>query len=370
MKLALVGCGAIAEIGYLPALPFARGVQAVLLVDHDLTRAKAMAERFGVPQSSADVADVAKFADTACVALPHDLHEPIGRQLLESGVHLLMEKPLSVTTADCDSLISAARKSDRILSVAMLRRYCPGNLLAQSLLASGSLGRVHSFHLENGNSGIWPARSAHILNRHGSGGGVLMDNGSHDVDLITWLFGPVADMRCHTDAVSGLESNFTLELTMASGITGFAELSRMRTLRNSLIINGERAVAEIPLVGDTARITFAGSPAMAINGCANGGGAASRSGHFFVDIMAAQMENMAGAIARRHPPTVDGEAARATIEFITRCYAAAVPMDLAWRRPIAFPRQAGRSISVLKSGGTEHRHPRLCPDPFEPRDDA
>jgi predicted dehydrogenase len=337
MKLAIVGCGAIAEIGYLPALPFARGVQPVLLVDRDLGHAQAMAERFGVPQSSADVADVAKIADAAVVALPHDLHEPIGRQLLESGVHVLMEKPLAVTTADCDSLISAANKAGRVLSVAMLRRYCPGNRLAQSLLATGGFGSVHSFHLESGNSGTWPARSPHILNRHGSGGGVLMDNGCHDVDLITWLFGRVADVRCHTDAVSGLESNCTLELTMASGVTGFVELSRMRALRNSLVINGKRAVAEIPLVGETANITFAGSPAITINGRAEVGGAAQRSGQFFVDLMAAQMENMADAINQRHPATVDGEAARATIEFITRCYASTVPMDLAWRRRIAFP---------------------------------
>jgi predicted dehydrogenase len=337
MKLAIVGCGAIAEIGYLPALPFARHVQPVLLVDRDLGRAQMMAERFGVPQSSTEIADVAKIADAAVVALPHDLHEPIGRQLLESGVHVLMEKPLAVTTADCDSLISAAKKAGRMLSVAMLRRYCPGNRLAQLLVSTGGLGKVQSFHIESGNSGTWPARSPHILNRQGSGGGVLMDNGSHDVDLITWLFGRVADVRCHTDARNGLESNCTLELTMASGVTGFVELSRMRGLRNSHIINGERAVAEIPLVGETVKITFAGRPAITINGRAEVGGTAQRSGQLFVDIMAAQMENMAGAINQRQPATVDGEAARATIEFITRCYASAIPMDLPWRRPIAFP---------------------------------
>jgi predicted dehydrogenase len=336
MKLAIVGCGAIAEIGYLPALAFARGVRPVLLVDRDLGRAKAMAERFAVPQSSSDVADVAKVADAACVALPHDLHEPIGRHLLENGVHVLMEKPLAITTADCDSLISAADKAGRILSVAMLRRYCPGNRLAQLLIATGSLGRVHSFHLESGNSGTWPARSPHILNR-ASGGGVLMDNGSHDVDLIMWLFGRIADVRCRTDAVGGLESNCTLKLAMTSGVAGFVELSRTRALRNSLVINGERAVAEIPLVGETAKIRFAGSPAMTINGRVDVDEGVQRSGQLFVDIMAAQMENMADAINQRRPPTVDGEAARETIEFIHRCYAAAVPMDLAWRRRIAFP---------------------------------
>src|SRR5262245_1856684 len=134
MKQALVGCGAIAEFGYLPALPFARGVEATLLVDRDLDRAKAMADRFGIPGFSSEVAEVVGTADAACVALPHHLHEAIGRQLLDGGVHVLIEKPLAMTTAECDTLISSAERNRRILSVAMPRRYSPGNLLARRLL--------------------------------------------------------------------------------------------------------------------------------------------------------------------------------------------------------------------------------------------
>jgi predicted dehydrogenase len=341
MKLAIVGCGAIAEIGYLPALAFAPSVQPTLLVDRDLERAKAMAARFGVPRSSTDLADVAKFADAACVALPPDLHEPVGRRLLADGVHLLVEKPLAVTSAECDSLIAAAKNASRVLSVAMLRRYCPGNRLAHAMLANGSFGRVQSFHLESGNSGTWPARSPHVLSRQATGGGVLMDNGSHDVDQIYWLFGPVADVRCRTDKASGLESNCTLELTMKSGVKGFVELSRMRTLRNSLVIEGSQASAEIPLVDETAKITFAGSPPL--EGRVHTPKGVRRSGQFFVDVMAAQLENLTDAINRRLPPTVDGEAGKMTIEFITRCYGCAVSMDLPWRRPVAFAQPAGQS---------------------------
>jgi predicted dehydrogenase len=254
MKLALVGCGAIAEFGYLPALPVARGVEITLLVDRDLDRAKAMADQFGVPHFSAEVADVVKTANAACVALPHYLHEPIGRQLLEDGVHVLIEKPLAVTTAECDALISSAERNGRILSVAMPRRYGPGNLLAKRLLASKRLGNVRSFHIESGSAEVWPARSAHLLSRRDSGGGVLMANGCHDLDVITWLFGQVADVRCFSDSLEGAEANFTIELTMGTGVRGLVELSRTRTLKNRLLIEAEYATAEIPLLGQTAKI--------------------------------------------------------------------------------------------------------------------
>jgi predicted dehydrogenase len=336
LKLALVGCGAIAEFGYLPALPLARGVETILLVDRDLGRAKAMADRFGIPHFSSEVADVVRTADAVCVALPHHLHETIGRQLLDGGVHVLIEKPLAVTTAECDILISSAARNGRILSVAMPRRYSPGNLLAKRLLTTARLGQVRSFHIESGSAEVWPARSTHLLSRRESGGGVLMANGCHDLDLITWLFGPVANARCLSDSLEGAEGNFTLEMTMDTGVNGLLELSRTRTLKNRLLIEAEHARAEFPLLGHTAKITFEGSPPVTLNGRAELDDHAQKHDNLFLGIMAAQLENFAAAIEGREPPTVDGVSARATVELINRCYASACPMELAWRRPIAF----------------------------------
>jgi predicted dehydrogenase len=339
MKLAIVGCGAIAEFGHLPALALARGIEAVLLVDRDLARAKAMADRFGIPHYSTDVADVAKRADAACVALPHHLHEPIGLQLLEAGVHVLIEKPLAVTTAECDSLIAAANKAQRVLSVAMMRRYSPSNMLVKALLANATLGQIRSFHIESGSAEIWPARSQHLLSRKDSGGGALMSNGCHDLDLVTWLLGPVATARCFSDSLNNAEANFTLDLTMESGIEGKVEVSRSRTLRNRMLIEAEHATVDFPPMGEDAKITFSGSPPITIEGRPEIGANLSDRGDFFSRIMAAQLENFADAVNGLGDPMVSGASARATIDLIERCYANAVLMDLPWRGPIVFAGQ-------------------------------
>jgi predicted dehydrogenase len=68
------------------------------------------------------------------------------------------------------------------------------------------------------------------------------------------------------------------------------------------------------------------------------GGYARKYDDLFLGIMAAQLENFAAAIEGREPPMVDGGSARATVELINRCYASAASMELAWRRPVAFPR--------------------------------
>jgi len=337
VKLALIGSGAIAEFGYLPALRFVRGVEATLLVDRDVNRAKAMADRFDVPRFATEVGEVASTADGACVALPHHLHEPVGRQLLEDGVHVLMEKPLAMTLVECDSLISAAERNSRVLSVAMPRRYSPGNLLAKRLLSTRLLGEVRWFSIENGSAEIWPTRSAYLLSRRETGGGVLISNGCHDLDLVTWLLGPIADIRCLSDSFGGAEANVTLELTMCTGVQGRIDLSRTRTLKNRLMIETDHATAEIPLLGHSAKITFAGSPAVTLDGQVELGDHVRNHENLFLGIMAAQLENFAAAIEGRESAMVDGASARATVEIITRCYTSPAPMELAWRRCIAFP---------------------------------
>ena len=336
MKLALIGCGAIAELGYLPALALARSVEAVLLVDRDLSRAQEMAAQFGIPHSSRDVADAIKMADAACVALPHHLHEPIGRQLLEGGVHVLMEKPLAVTKAECDSLIVAAEKNERVLSVAMMRRHSPSNMLVKALLTSATIGQVRSFHIESGSGEIWPTRSPHLLSRHDSGGGVLMSSGCHDLDLVTWLFGPVASVRCFSDSLDNAEANFTIEMKMESGVEGYLEISRSRTLRNHVVIQAERATVQFPSLGETVKITFLEGTPVTLEGQVEIGAKASDDGNFFSKIMADQLENFSDAVSGHGSPMVSGASARATIDLIERCYACAEPMVLPWRRPIAF----------------------------------
>jgi predicted dehydrogenase len=336
MKMAIVGCGAIAEFGHLPALALAKDVEAVLLVDRDVARAKAMADRFGIRNYSADISDVAKTADAACVALPHHLHEPIGTQLLNSGVHVLIEKPLAMTTAECDSLIDAASRAGRVLSVAMMRRYSPSNMLAKALLTNNSIGQIRSFHIESGSAEIWPARSQHLLSRRDSGGGALMSNGCHDLDLVTWLLGPVATARCFSDSLNNAEANFTLNLAMESGIEGTVEVSRSRTLRNSMRIEAEHAILEFPPMGEVATIAFSGHEPVTIEARPEIGANTSNRGDFFSRVMAAQLENFAGAVNGLNDPMVSGASARTTIDLIERCYADAIAMDLPWRRPIAF----------------------------------
>src|SRR5215213_2571297 len=104
-RIAVIGCGAIAADGHLPALA-AHGLAPSVVVDPDpARRALSAADWGGDPVAS--VAEALERCDAAIVAVPHHRHVEVCGTLLEAGVHVLLEKPLATTAADAATLVSA-----------------------------------------------------------------------------------------------------------------------------------------------------------------------------------------------------------------------------------------------------------------------
>ena len=98
--LAILGCGAIARLGHLPAAATHPGVRILWLIDSDLNRARSLAQRFRLDCQIAPAYDPRLHKVDALVnALPNSLHTPVNLEVLNAGVHLLCEKPLSTTAA-------------------------------------------------------------------------------------------------------------------------------------------------------------------------------------------------------------------------------------------------------------------------------
>ena len=97
VRVAVVGAGAIAQLAHLPVLSKMRGVQLVVLCDNDRAKARALADRFAIPDVFTDIDDLLDYdqVDLAVVATPNHLHEPHVLQLLAAGTDVLCERPLS-----------------------------------------------------------------------------------------------------------------------------------------------------------------------------------------------------------------------------------------------------------------------------------
>jgi len=243
-RFLLIGCGAVSDVLYKPAFHHIqkKGIgQLVAVVDTNLSRAKEYAAEFHAhAYDNLEAALKNENLDAAVVATPHAFHAPVTIQCLEAGLGVLCEKPLAISTAECESMIAAAKKADRPLAVGFFRRNYPSTRAIKLLLEKEELGNVQSFEFLEGRKYDWPAKTVSFFSRKIAGGGVFIDGGAHLIDLLLWWLGDVRSADYADDAMGGVEANCELKLTMESGVTGRIRMSREHPLENRYIVHCER----------------------------------------------------------------------------------------------------------------------------------
>ncbi len=191
LRLALVGCGAIAR-WHLTALHAAAGrTEVTAVVDVDRDRAVAMAKETGADAFvSLEGALAAGTFDAALIMVPHRLHEELAMATLRAGKHVLLEKPMAPTLDACDRILEAARRSGTVFFVAENAQYWPEVLQTKALVDDGAVGEVitaRAWHCappmdQFASPGNWRFSVAE------AGGGVAIDAGSHWLrPLRMWL---------------------------------------------------------------------------------------------------------------------------------------------------------------------------------------
>ena len=226
-RLGIVGCGAISETGHVPGAFNTPSVELTTLVDLDIDRAKAMGEKFGILDCRDTIEGLENSVDGVIAALPHNAHEAVGVQLLDQGLHLLMEKPLGCSVAECERLAQAAQRNGKVLAVALMRRFIAANRLAKRLIDDDLFGKPLSFEINDARVFSWPIKTPFLVNPDYPGRGVLIGNGSHFFDLVLWWFGDAAEVECKADTRNGGETDATVTVKMISGVEGILRLSRV-----------------------------------------------------------------------------------------------------------------------------------------------
>jgi predicted dehydrogenase len=330
-RIAIIGCGAVTERRHLPALA-KLGIKPALLVDINLQRAQSLADAF----NSAHISDnylshVGEF-DAAIVASPHHLHAPVCIDLLRRGIHVLVEKPMALTIADCNAVIAAAEKGKAVLAVGLMRRFLRVAQWVKAALEAEVLGPVESFDFQEGFVYSWPVTSGFFFRKETAGGGVLMDTGAHTLDLLLWWLGDVASFEYYDDSYGGVEADCKLDLTLASGAQGVVELSRTRELRNTAILRGRLGEIEVSL--DKNYLTARPKEILAYrNGAAIGNVTAEQAYRELKELFVLQIKDWLRAIETGVPPHGSGLEAARSIALIEACYRRRKLLELPWVTP-------------------------------------
>ena len=224
IRIALIGCGGMGQ-SHRAAFERLRGrARFAAAVDVDLARARATADLMGCGTIAADYRQVCDAFDAAIVAVPHHLHHPIGIDLLRRGKHLLMEKPLANSEAECIDLIETAERAECTLMVAYCMRFHPIVVEMERLLKARAYGDLFQLSIwteqhTQGEPGSWMHRKKTL------GGGQLFSHGCHYVDiLLAWMGQPVSGTHVGTNfGTPWMEGEGTsnVALKFASGALGY-----------------------------------------------------------------------------------------------------------------------------------------------------
>jgi predicted dehydrogenase len=335
VKLAIVGCGAVTELCHLPAAKLAPEVEIVALVDKNIARAQFLGQGFGVDVCADDYHDLPSNVDGVIIALPHYLHAPATIEFLERGIPVLVEKPMALNLQEAEAMVRAANDSGVPLQIGLMNHFCKGARLVKRAIDEGWLGEVRSFTVEWGFVYDWPVSSGFVFSKEQAGGGVLVDLGSHVLDLLLWWLGDVVDLEYKDDSLGGVEAESWLSQTLegpAGSVSGTVTLSRLRQLSNRARIDGDRFTIECDIDNPvTARFW---PTASAEEDLIFGLDFDSLPRQTLDDAYAEQLRAFGQAITTGCKPVVPGESVLGSVALIERCYREQQPLELPWLRPV------------------------------------
>ena len=190
VRVGVAGTGAISQLVHLPLLSERDDVDLVAVSDADRPKAAAIGDRFGVERVLDDPELLSDpDVDAIFVCTPNHLHEAQVATALENGKHVLVERPLALTSEGCRRVIAAARAADRTLSVGMSHRFRPDVAALRAFVLGGEFGRPYAARVAWMNRKVPLRRSTWRQRPDEAGGGALMDLGVQALDLGLWLLG-------------------------------------------------------------------------------------------------------------------------------------------------------------------------------------
>jgi predicted dehydrogenase len=226
LRLGLVGAGAIAQ-SYIKALEGSSLARWVGIADVRPEAAAAAAELMGCDsyRSHEELADRAK-CDAVVICTPPSCHAAIALHFIERNIAVLCEKPLSIDVASARALCAAAESNGVVMAMASKFRYVDDVIRARSIIASGLLGEIvlmeNAFTATVNMSRRWNADPGT------SGGGVLIDNGTHSVDIVRYLLGPISEVfvvEGRRNQELRVEDTVNMFMRTADGVSALVDLS-------------------------------------------------------------------------------------------------------------------------------------------------
>ncbi|MDM5328855.1 Gfo/Idh/MocA family oxidoreductase [Neobacillus sp. CF12] len=187
LRIGIIGVGGIAQGRHIPAfLQLNDSCEITALSDVNIDRARETAEKYNIPHVFEDYHELFSEVDAVCICTPNKFHAEITIAAFEAGVHVLCEKPMALRAEECEAMVTASKKADKVLAIAYHYRFMKEAQAAKKAMQEvGTPLVVRVQALRRRKVPGWGV----FTNKDLQGGGSLIDYGCHLLDLALWLMG-------------------------------------------------------------------------------------------------------------------------------------------------------------------------------------
>jgi UDP-N-acetylglucosamine 3-dehydrogenase len=313
----LIGLGEIGQV-HLAGLRESPNAELVAIcdLDADLVEQSRGSERVAESLDALLADDAVSVID---ICLPHHLHAPFALQAIEAGKHVVLEKPMAMSVAECDRIIAAATAGNVAVGVSHNQLFYEPHARLGAMVELGELGELRTIRARlaiGGKYGAW--RSDPDL----AGGGLMMDAGVHRVYMMDRLGGPVRAVTAVMDD-PGREDLYSVVFEFESGAVGTIDATYhgpAGLFDDQIEVVGTEAIARV--TGCEALFEgFAAGSAMAV--WRDGVWAQHDTDDDWAGSVKRSVDALCGAMVNGEPPPVDGTDGRRIVQLIEAAYTSA-----------------------------------------------
>lgn len=222
LRWGIIGCGDVCETKSGPALYKARGSDVSVVMRRDAAKAEDFARRHHIGRwtTDADAVIAAEDVDILYIATPPGSHRDYALQVAAAGKPCYVEKPMARSATECREMVAAFERAGQPLFVAYYRRRLPRFIKAKELLMSGAIGTLTGVSYRQATASHRHDAESWRYDAAQAGGGLLLDLGSHALDILDFLLGPLENVvgrAANLAADYAVEDAVSMVFTVTSG---------------------------------------------------------------------------------------------------------------------------------------------------------
>ena len=263
IKIGILGCGKIAQVRHIPEYAANPDCQLVGFYNPTKSRAEDMAAKYGgLAYDTAEELLANPEIDAVSVCAANYAHAALSIQALKAGKHVLCEKTMATTLADCEAMVECAKKNGKFLMIGDNQRLAKAHMEAKRLIDAGLIGDIITFRTSFGHGGpetwaIKPGKDTWFFDKSKAAMGVMADLGVHKTDLIQYLTGQrvvrttarlvTLDKRGEDGELIGVDDNAVCIYEMSGGAFGTmtASWTYYGAEDNSTVLYGTKGIMRI-----------------------------------------------------------------------------------------------------------------------------